>query len=426
MSDETRCEWDASPGDILLLSGSSKTRSLNLGYQWAARRASAQYTHVALVLSPFRIIHAIPGKGVEIRAWRDVRNEYDIGESSVARFCFLDEQQRESLSARASYYFGQRYRIFAMHKPSEIFENQQGIVCSQFVAQVFEDNGIACTRDGARRSLPADIDAYTRGIEDWVRAPLSNYRFDPPLSSDDEFTQLSRDLSFEVDGHAARTTGEMYLLSQTVPALEAALASIALAVKTGVITPTEALPIHKRSDDAMSIENWISAWTLHFATPTPPIAFMHEEGVPHGRMRGLFIESCANIGGVASTALDQMVEIKLSFEEWVSGVGDVTSDSHRYYLQQQLFSLRKGTLVRIAHIDQVLGWKEEVGDGYELDVPAVYGTGTFDSEEDISVAKECILSIANWANARNTWRLERASFTALLEELTSALGGAPE
>lgn len=421
MSDETSYAWDASPGDILLLSGSSKTRLLNLGYQWAARRQTAKYTHVALVLSPFRIIHAIPGEGVEIRAWSDVRDEYEVGESAVARFRCLDAGQREKLSARATYYFGQRYNIFEMYNPSEIFENQQGIVCSQFVAQVFEDIGIACTDGGARNCLPADIDTYAQENRDWERAPLSNYRFDPPSRSGDELTQLSRDLPFETDGYAARTTKEMYLLSRTVLALEATLESIATAVKEGTITPTAALSIHERSDDPMSTKSWISAWTLHFATPRFPIVFMHEKGVPHERMRGLFIESCANIGRVADSAVEQMEEIRLSFEEWISGVGDVTSDSHRYRLQQQLVALHNATLVRITHLDQVLGWQEQSVDGLELDAPAVYGTGVFESEEDIPVAKQCILDIANWTRTRNAWRLERASITALLDELSIAL-----
>lgn len=99
----------------------------------------------------------------------------------------------------------------------------------------------------------------------------------------------------------------------------------------------------------------------------------------------------------------------------------MTSDSHRFHLQQQLVSLHNSTLLRIAHLDQVLGWQEQSVDGFELDAPAVYGIGVFESEEDISVAKQCILDIVNWTRTRNAWRLERLSITALLDELSTVL-----
>jgi hypothetical protein len=58
MSNDAALSRAAAPGDILLLCGKSKSRSLNLGYQTLARDSRALYTHVALVISPFRVIHA--------------------------------------------------------------------------------------------------------------------------------------------------------------------------------------------------------------------------------------------------------------------------------------------------------------------------------------------------------------------------------
>jgi hypothetical protein len=98
MSREVFQSWEAKPGDILLLSGESKGRRCNLGYQSIVRLKRARYTHVALVLSPYRIIHATFGKGVEIRAWSEIRHQYDPQASSVARLESIEDGHLERLS----------------------------------------------------------------------------------------------------------------------------------------------------------------------------------------------------------------------------------------------------------------------------------------------------------------------------------------
>ena len=87
-----------------------------------------QYTHVALVISPYRVIHAVPNEGVEIRAWREIRETYDLERSSVARLRELNEDLRAKLLAQANYYFGLRYSVLALGEKQKRFSHQKGMV----------------------------------------------------------------------------------------------------------------------------------------------------------------------------------------------------------------------------------------------------------------------------------------------------------
>lgn len=417
MDNDATMTWDANPGDILLLSGDGKTRSLNLGYQSVVRGTSARYTHVALVLTPYRIIHAVPGEGVEIRAWCEVRDQYDIRESSVARLQSLDEGRRESLILRARYYFGQRYSVLALHNPSETFKNQQGTVCSQFVAQVFHDSGFICAKDGARNCLPADIDVHTQESADWLRISLCSYQFDPPLKSCDDFLRPSRDLSFEIDGFASRMTKETYMVSNATSAMETALESMAMAVKAGLITPADVLKSYEWSGDAMSPRSFVTAWTRHFATPKSPADFMHEDEHQYGRMKRLFVESCCAIGNTARQTFDQMEEMTQLFDGWIAAASEEISDVRRYEVYQQLIALHSNVRLRVSHLDRILGWKEDFSDDFNLDISAVYETGIFECVGDVSIAGQCLQDIADWASAIDVWRQMRVRTVAMIEEL---------
>lgn len=416
MDKDATMTLDASPGDILLLSGNGKTRQLNLGYQSVVRDTSARYTHVALVLTPYRIIHAVPGEGVEIRAWCEVRDRYDIHESSVARLQSLEERCREMLTLRAGYYFGQRYSVLALHNPTESFKNQQGIVCSQFVAQVFHDSGFICAESGARNCLPADIDVYTQESADWLRIPLCNYQFDPPLKSGEDLFRQSRDMSFEMDGFASRMMKEAYIISNATSAMETALESMAMAVKAGLITPADVLKNHEWTGDAMSPGSLVTAWKRHFATPKSPAVFMHEEE-QRGQMKRLFIESCYAIGNVARQTFDQMGKMTQLFDGWIAATREGGSDVQLYEVYQQLIVLHSNVRLRVFHLDRILSWREEFSDDFNLDISAVYDTGIFECVEDVSRAGECLQAIADWTSARNVWRQMRASTMAMVDEL---------
>lgn len=418
MSNNATLSWTATPGDILLLSGKSKGRPFNLGYQSIVRGTHARYTHVALVISPFRVIHAIPGEGVEIRAWREIRDHYNIRESSVARFQYLDEARLDKLRLKANYYFGQRYSLLALSKSSETFNNQKGIVCSQFVAQVFHDVGIMCASDGARKCLPADIHTHTQDSPDWLRIPLCEYLFDFPQKPDYDFLGKSRDISFELDGYAAKMVKENYSTSQAIVAMETTLQSMVMAVDSGQLTAMKFIATYDYSSDALSPRHWIAEWKRHFATPKSPAAFMHEDEEPNDRMRRLFIEDCDIIGKIAQKLFDYIDEIAHWFDGWIAASRVETVNIQPNELYRQLLVLQDKMQSKVDNLDRILGWKENLSTDFTLDLAAIRASGIYECEEDMSAADQCLVNIANFANALNGWDIMR---TVLLANFTEIL-----
>lgn len=425
MSSEVFQSWEAKPGDILLLSGDSKGRPYNLGYQSVVRLKRARYTHVALVLSPYRIIHATLGKGVEIRAWSEIRHQYDPQASSVARLESIEDGHLERLSERAKYYYGQRYSVFALPMPSEAFENQQGIVCSQFVAQVFHDIGIHCTGNGARKCVPADIDSYTGASSEWLRIPFKDYRYDPHEGGDDYLLRQSRDLSFACDGYAASAVKDHYSVSYAVSLIESAYESMMTAVKSGLIAPDAVRGSFKLSGDSLAPANWITVWKHHFAAPKSTPAFMFEDGVVRAQMKHSFIESCGSIGSAAQLASDEMGNLRRLLEDCVAISTENDLDRQASELYEEFAYVYAQAQPKVAFLDEVLGSGEGSSDSPDLDVRAIYASGVFESEADISAAAQCLLEIAKWAGARNSWHSMRASIHAALAAISFTEAPAP-
>ena len=412
MSNKATLTWAATPGDILLLSGKSKGRPFNLGYQSLARGTHALYTHVALVISPFRVIHAIPGEGVEIRAWREIRDHYNIRESSVARPQYLDEAHCDKLLLQANYYFGQRYSLLALRKPSDTLKDQQGIVCSQFVAQVFHDVGIVCASDGARKCLPSDIHTHTQESPDWLRIPFCDYLFDSPRELDNNFPCETRDTLFELDGYAAKMVKENFSTSQAIVAMETALQSMVMAVETGQLTAADFLANHDFAAEALSPKHWATEWVRHFATPKSLAAFRHEDGEQDDRMGRLFIGACDAIGNTAHKAFNHMEEMAHLFDGWLATSIDGTVETQPNELYRQLLALHDNMRSRIANLDRILGWRENLSGDFTLDLPAILASGIYECEEDISTAGRCLVNIADFARAMSSWGSMRSAVLA--------------
>ncbi|QEY70721.1 hypothetical protein [Pseudomonas denitrificans (nom. rej.)] len=411
----------AVPGDILLLSGKSKSRALNLGYQTITRGSRARYTHVALVISPFRVIHAIPGEGVEIRAWREIRDLYYTHESSVARSQGLSDTSRDKLLARAQYYFGQRYSLRALHSPSEKFNDQQGIVCSQFVAQVFHDAGIQCSSGGVRNCLPSDIHAQTQDSSNWIRIPLSDYLFDPAVSSARNCIGESMDLLFELDGHTARSIKESFWISQASFAMEAAIESMAAAVEAGCMEISDISYFSDFSNDALSPRHLAAVWMHHFSTSKSPAIFMHEDGVQPDHRRRLFTRTCDAIGTAASTAFDEMDMMTRLFGDWLEKSKQGAVETQSSELARQLLELNESLVERAAALDRALGWQENLSCELGLDLPEIYKSGIYGCKEELDIASRCLINISSFACARNAWSKMRSSVLAQAENIYSLI-----
>lgn len=420
MDQNAPSSWTATPGDILLLSGQSKTRPFNLAYQGVMRKARADYTHVALVISPFRVIHAVPDKGVEIVAWRDIRADYDIQASSVARLTSMDDTLRERLTAQAYYYFGQRYSLAALRKPSPTFSDQQGIVCSQFVAQVFHDIGVQSGANGNRDCLPADIHTHTEKSPDWARLPLCDYLFDRPPTHAYDILGDTLDVLFELDGLTAKGIKDTYWMSRAGQSLETALQSIVLAVKAGHFS-AEDLQLHQDPSVALSTKNWESVWIKYFATPHSDPSFLHEAGKQAGPLRLEFIEACDLLGKTAETAHEHMDAMKLLLDQRLAQLTQDIASVQPDDFFREFTEVDSALLNGVAALDRSIGWDEHASHDNALDVRQLLESGIFTCEEDVTEATRCLSSISIFANARNRWSATRAVMLAYSANMASLI-----
>lgn len=421
MNQPTPQPWTAAPGDILLLSGKSKTRPFNLGYQSIAQVSPALYTHVALVISPYRVIHAVPTEGVEIRAWREIRETYDLERSSVARLQELDEDLRAKLLVQANYYFGLRYSVLALGEKPETFSHQKGIVCSQFVARVLHDVGVTCTSGRVRKCLPADIHKHTEGSSEWLRSGFGGYLFDPAVAADPDIPGVYADLHFELDGYSAKTLKTSFLVSRARHVMEAAMESMIASVESGLLT-VEDLPTSLGfTNYVISPNDWAAAWTQHFAVLQQPAAFLHESGPQAAQARHRFICSCENLGEIAQAAFDQMALMRRFLEDWITllaqGIAENTPVEAHHYLAAPNARL----LEMISMMDRVMGWRENSDKDTTMDLHGRLASGIFTCEEEISIASQCLLKISDFATAKSTWNQMRLAVHAQTEQVTSVL-----
>ncbi|MBW1250033.1 hypothetical protein HX799_10855 [Pseudomonas tolaasii] len=421
MNQPTLPLWTAAPGDILLLSGKSKNRPLNLGYQSIARVGQALYTHVALVISPYRVMHAVPGEGVEIRAWREIRETYDLGKSSVARLRELDEDLRVKLLARANYYFGLRYSVLALAEKPETFSHQESIVCSQFVARVLHDVGVKCTSGRVRKCLPADIHNHTAGSLNWLRHGLVDYMFDPAIAVDSDVSSVYAELNFELDGYCAKALKTSFMVSRARYAMETAMASMIEFVEGGLITVEDLPASLGLTNHVISPDDWEAAWTQEFAVPHLPAVFLHESGPQRDQARLRFIRSCEKLGEIAQAAFDQIALIGEFLEDWATlqarGISQNSPvDAHHYLVEPNARLLEM-----ISMMDRVLGWQENSEEDFSMDLRGRLATGIFTCEEDISLASQCLLKISDFARAKSSWNRLRPAVHAQTEQVSSIL-----
>ncbi|MBN3752004.1 hypothetical protein G3N95_03565 [Paraburkholderia sp. Tr-20389] len=160
----------------MLLSGKGKTRLINRLAQMAMRRKVARYTHVAIVVDDTYVVDAMPRVGVRFRRWADIADKFSIEECRVARHPDIERnaETRRKIFQHARFYLKQRYALWALVRARERFTHGSGLVCSQFVCRVLEKLEIESSAQPADKSLPADIDAFTR-VTPWIQFPMMRY-----------------------------------------------------------------------------------------------------------------------------------------------------------------------------------------------------------------------------------------------------------
>lgn len=160
-------------GDILLLRGKSLFTKPNMTIQSITRLQRSSYSHVAVVTGQNMIMDANPRIGITLRQWDDVRHTYDVANSLLVRNRTLDQVAINSLIQRANYYYGQKYKLTALIGSESKFSDNKGMVCSQFIAEIFQDCKLQCSQKMSRKTLPIDIHTFTRSNPDWIHRPLS-------------------------------------------------------------------------------------------------------------------------------------------------------------------------------------------------------------------------------------------------------------
>jgi hypothetical protein len=144
-----------SAGDILLLSGRSKTRLPNCLYQSALRRRVALFSHVAVAYSAFSIADSNPKVGVKVRNWSSALKSYDLSRSIILRS--TKSIDAEKILSSIHYFLTQPYSLKTFTRGRKDFRDQEGLACSQFVAAVFQRAGVVVSVKHPRKTFPEDI-----------------------------------------------------------------------------------------------------------------------------------------------------------------------------------------------------------------------------------------------------------------------------
>jgi hypothetical protein len=162
-------------GDIIVV-GATMPVSINLFFQLILTRKLSTYAHVLLCVIPGLYLHSTPKFGVHFlyaeelaanfvrrydKRWRAYRNK------RLAR----DAQLAAAFKERAQFYVGQLYNwaFFGKRLRGYTFETAHSF-CSEYVARVFKDIGLAFpinTGDRMERALPNDLYHSIQANEDW-------------------------------------------------------------------------------------------------------------------------------------------------------------------------------------------------------------------------------------------------------------------
>lgn len=122
-------------GDVLLLNGSGKCSKVNKFLQAKRRKNKADFSHVALCLSPNVVVHAMPEKGVHIVTFDSILEKFNE-DWVVIRNKSLSERAKEPLigaqyARKALYHLGKKYDLKTIFADKKLDDS---VVCSNFVA----------------------------------------------------------------------------------------------------------------------------------------------------------------------------------------------------------------------------------------------------------------------------------------------------
>lgn len=149
------------PGDLILFSPPKK--SINIIIQTLLRLKKSKHSHVAIVVDPCNVIHAMPGLGVHNETIRNVLNSAQ-GDFVVYRNTTIQtEKDILELQDSLNYHRGQfyNYGIGLRHSWSSSF-------CSELAALAFKKININISNKSPNKTLPSDIYHMISTNPDWI------------------------------------------------------------------------------------------------------------------------------------------------------------------------------------------------------------------------------------------------------------------
>jgi len=149
-------------GDIILISQSKK--NANLIMQSIVRLSKARHSHVAISISEFSLIHAMPKRGVCIDSLGEYLN--DNGNFVVYRSEAASQENKLGLlRENLQHHNLQNYSLFNI-----LFSSWRHSFCSELAAKAYEKSGLQITKKYRKPKtvLPIDIYEYVKENPSWI------------------------------------------------------------------------------------------------------------------------------------------------------------------------------------------------------------------------------------------------------------------
>lgn len=213
-------------GDVLLLNGSGKPSKVNKFLQAKRRKNKANFSHVALCLSPNVVVHAMPKKGVHIVTFDSILDTFNE-DWVVIRNKALSERAKEPLigaqyARDALYHLGKKYDLKTIFADKKLDDS---VVCSNFVAACLNVHNVSVGKS-IGDVLPVDFqqcldtgewedvtlehkEYYEHGSNDFAVQQIENYyqswanaqslskQYDSVLKSDQRLKKLDNIIGYK-------------------------------------------------------------------------------------------------------------------------------------------------------------------------------------------------------------------------------------
>lgn len=406
------------PGDILLLRGKSLFTKPNMVAQSITRLQKSSYSHVAIVTGQNMIMDATPGNGITLRQWDEVSDSYDVANSLLVRHRTADPLATQALVRRAHYYYGQKYKLIALIGNEPTFTDNKGIVCSQFVAQVYQDCNLRCSEKPCRKTLPTDIHTFVTSNPQWLQRPLSEVEIGLSHYTD----EISHSLAYsthQLDNHVAASIKQAFDFSRIFHKLTAQIADLTDTVSFtdgGLIPVTLRMTMSTKTD--ISIEHLSASWRQYFLEPKAEAMFLHEDGPAAEKQVTVFIKTCEIVKehtNAADEASNQLQLLMSTFEEFAKSLSPApTEDEIRTWTANHLEFRRNAQ-----HQIDILEWifnsnPNNIDFVKKFDFQALMEEYDKNPRPDYKEALDTLSIIANYCLLCDCWIKQRPHYAQIM------------